>query len=301
MKKILFSLLIYAGFCTAALAQTDGAYTIKYNDPYDIKPFKISLLPMYGDLMLTNRSAGAGLHIQGTFGKIASVELLGRYAYTDRNYKFYSFDRLKSTNPISLSHSIELGGEFHLTDGTVNRELLVALDDDFSNKTAQTINIQARKILAIRAGYNYMANSIKATNNHPLITTANGDKNFGDGYSVMYNTHTIYIGATTKRIDRVGIIAGTKGERQKNRQRQLFVDLMYGAPSFQQLTDSTGSYDVSATPFSNFGARVGGQWINNRIYTRAELGLRPGMANRNYYFMIIGGFTIFGNEPRAKG
>ncbi|MGB3946487.1 MAG: hypothetical protein WBM13_00765 [Bacteroidia bacterium] len=233
---------------------------------------------------------------------------------------------MPTVNKLRKYLHLELGGTYHLSERTKTKDRKVVLSSSKSGRTTTTTYIMVpttvRKVIGVRGGlYNYHT-VITARQNGSIdgdlgidakgVISTDGTR-FGGAARLnpvgvpedpFYNTESatnmkvlgVYGGISTASYHKILIDADGYGTKGGSRYFNLFADAMIAPPRIDDFEGADGKkYDVSgkgAQGFKTrpFGARVGYEYLMAKnklgIFTKTEVGFKPGMANSKFYISL---------------
>ncbi|MES2286151.1 MAG: hypothetical protein V4547_10720 [Bacteroidota bacterium] len=337
--KILKTTIVTAFFFSLSIGTINSQsvnYKILEDNPYDHN-LDVAFMPFYVDMASksNNLSLGYGLNATQVYKKLATFRLyaLKPYAPTfDWGYHFGTVGIFDSPtiNKLKKFLHLELGGTYHLSERTVNKNRKVVLSSHSGYKTTTTTYITVpatvRKIFGVRGGiYNYHT-AITARQNGDIdgdlgidakgVISTDGTRFGGaallnDGGSTtdpFYNTESAtnmkvlgaYGGISSTSYYKIFIDTDGYGKKGGFKSMNFFADAMFAPVRIDDFVGTDGKkYDVSgkgAQGFKTrpFGARLGLEYSmgKNKIgyYARMEAGFKPGLANSKFYVSL--GFGI---------
>ncbi len=294
MRKLILAML-FLMVLTAAKSQT---YSTNYNAPYDITKLKVLLL-IKGESIIV---PATGLMTRIELGKIATID-----AHATRTL-FYPFHKdpatMLTTN--KMGATLRMGGDFtfHFIDKLADRKTTVLLGKEYNKKYYLKVPAKVRKIYGLRGGAYFNNEPFwvqhDAALQHVAFEAKNDTTVFRDNALTMVTSTGVYVGLSTRRIDKLGINAEGWGNRRRNRQRELYADIMLGGTVLHDLVLTTGKTVEITAPKNFIGWRVGASWMDNGTYVKVEFGQRPYLSGANFMANLVFGFVLFGNEKGLK-
>jgi hypothetical protein len=143
--------------------KTAVTYEEIYDEPYSVNKLFVGLIPMYGELFVTNVNAGYGLDAMYYLKDKADFRFQMRKTYSE---KFYDFTRNLASNQSSVDNRAEIynyyevGGSYHFKDfeESSKTKMFLYKNSYKGNKWAARVPLHAevpckvRKIYAARLG-----------------------------------------------------------------------------------------------------------------------------------------------------
>ena len=335
-------LLLFSFWNSSAYAQERRAvnFTFQYDEPKKINKLYLKFQPIYGELFTTNTTAGFGLDLEyyykEKFNLIGGIRLPYAQSFDkERDHAMKLGEKSAGENKglytkeYTTYLSAELGITYHLKDFVKDKELRLILINPTEiekkgrlNQVPNYILIPAklRKILGLRLGTFYYQSAIsldgiiskQALSLEPVLEntelpnleeTKNAFTNF--------NTTGLYAGVSLSWIRNVIVKTNKRyGNLADNSILDLYFDLMY-APSIKidELLYQEKMYQTSEIKTNPIGARLGIMNKHSKTITwayGAEIGYKPGIANRGFYALLKISFPVFstgfeGNQVEAFG
>lgn len=282
MKKITRFYVVWMILVTVNIPALAAPYSDSdRNNPYDIRPLKIQLLP----LTMDGFNFGAGLQVDYHF-KHALLESQWRKAvyWTIGGLPDPNDTKNATTNSLHSFSNFEISGEYYFADYLVNKRYKNILSSDAVSYTYDIGRAKARRVYAVKGG-GFLASGFVATDS-------------AGHYNTNYNTSGFALGLARKRIDKV------KDSRHHDGVREIYLQVLTGTTSLETMKIKPGQAVSPAAVYNKVGWRLGGQRYGEHFYVGYELGLRPALVNPDKfkasipfnYFLISFGFTIYGNE-----
>ncbi len=261
--------------------KTAVTYEEIYDEPYSVNKLFIGLVPLYGELFVTNVNAGFGVDAMYYHKDKADFRVQYRKTYSEQ---FFDFNRDLATKQSSVDNRaatynyIEFGGSYHFKDfeESSKTKMFLYKNSYKGNKWAARVPLHAevpckvRKIYAARLGGIYWNSAVDLGNILKLQGLTNSDlKNTsGDaaypnlpkqelnGKNQMVNVHPftnvastgLYVGGSMSWIRNVAVNFDKFEEGIDDGMFTTYVDILI-APSFK--VD-----DVVYTPKTTNGARL---------------------------------------------
>ncbi|HQQ93142.1 MAG TPA: hypothetical protein PLQ93_01200 [Bacteroidia bacterium] len=329
MKKDLL-LTVLAFITVLGMHAQDVSYTVKNDDPYDIRNLCISLDPFYADAWGTNANLGFGARADLYLWKLMSVSADFRRAYLDMNAREHVDGSLpKPLEELKKQLYLEAGAQLTFFERSKERDLKVVLSSSSSSSgrytTTHTRYIMVpgtlRKVKQLRAGLissrtaidiqdagedpdnTFSAKQVGDTASFkfgPYGKSVDGSPIYG-GYTMM-NLYMVYGGISAKRITNL-ILDTDYGRKGNEFIYDFYLDVLY-APiiKFKNVYTVGGKeWEVSSSDVKNLGWRFGvsaRRSVRSFMSYRMELGSRPGFVGgqgvlaTNLYLMITFGWSI---------
>jgi hypothetical protein len=173
--------------------KTAVTYEEIYDEPYSVNKLFIGLIPMYGELFVTNVNAGFGVDAMYYHKDKADFRFQLRKTYTQ---KFFDFNRDMSEKQSSVDNRadvynyIEFGGSYHFKDfeESSKTKMFLYKNSYRGNKWAARVPLHAevpckvRKIYAARLGGIFWKSAVDLENILRQQGLSNSDlKNSSDG------------------------------------------------------------------------------------------------------------------------
>lgn len=294
MKKLLILPLLLA---STAYAQKVN-YTMVFNDPLKLDPFKL-----YLDALAFDAAIGAGIHANYYLTPKMRLEAIGRYGYL---YGGKKEENRANTGDLPAPFYAEAGGQFYLTEKLKKKDkkYAVTVSQSGSSKTTLPLRVKVGMARGVRGGlFLYRNNAVGATDNP--FETKNGP--ISDPEKSLFTPFTstgIYAGYARRKTKKVKVDISSYGTRRGYLCSTFFVDFMTGTTGFKDVVYQGVTYDVNESPKAPLGYRIGWEIEELGTNVRLEAGLRPGFlafagvfdnAPINY-MMLSMGFTIVGGE-----
>ncbi len=330
-------------FCLAAqglLAQgerkdkTAVTYEELYDEPYSVNKLFIGFQPMYGELFVTNPTAGFGVEASYYYKDKADFKAQYRKTYSQRFFDYARdiADKNSDVDNKTLPFSyIELGGTYHIKDfeSSSKTKMFLYKKSYKGNKWAARVPLSAdvpckvRKIYGARIG----GISWKSTMNvgHVLedqgLTNADLKDAEGNGLPLTYmkgvkevkldafsNIRSMggYVGGSITFIKNVAVDFDKYEEGIDDLIFTAYLDVLIGSNKIDDIvytSDQTRTYDISAIKTSVLGFRAGLEGKFNRMFSWSyggELGYRPGVSGSGFYALLKISFPVFGTNLDYK-
>ena len=311
-----------------------------YDDPSSINKLFIGFQPFYGEVFATNVNAGFGVEASYYHKKKFDFKAHFRKTYSSNFFDFSRDLAKRNSGPgLKIQPEVfnyyEFGATYHVKDfETEGKTKMVLYKKEFKgNQWASRVPERAevpckvRKIYGARLGaiiWNSTTELSRALKKQGL-TNASLTNPEGVGLPLTYTdpsgTHdfnvygniysaSIYSGASISWFRNVGVSFDKYDESVDDGLLTLFVDLQY-APYLKMdpvtYTDpGTGKkedYSTGALKLSPIGFRAGIDGKFNRTLSWAyggEMGYRPSIQGRTFYFMFKVTFPIYGSNLDYK-
>lgn len=310
MKRTL--VLSFLAFCFFQKSNGQNiSYSIRSDDPHDMKKMVLHLDPFYADCWGTNMTIGFGIRADYVFTDKLHFALGFRKAYLDMNSGGNSFNSsmVKPGSGLNKLLYFEPSASFSLLDWTSKKNLKIVLSSTSRTSGSYTITNTkyihvpgtVRQALAARGGITYINAAIsfsegdaekdfKATNqkdksdffNFGSYGVKKGGSDTYGGYSMM-KTATLFAGVSYKYITNLIVDVDRWGKRSNASFYDIYFDLMF-APvvSFKDVVsvDKT-EWSISNNNKSRTGWRAGMKFRHpDKVWLSYEFafGKRPGFS-----------------------
>lgn len=313
MKKLVLTVSVLLISLTG-IAQ-NVSYTKIFDDPDKVAPLKITLDPLFFDMMGANLvNVGFGARVNYTFKKIASIELSHRLGIIDAN-----------SEPGAFVHSYtEVIGTYHFSDKTTQAMLPVTLSSSSNGSTTTTkyINIPAhkRKIIGLRAGFYKSHLNLElgfdkyktpffGVNDAGATFTIPTDYEFGnlskpsEFNTQGMNTFVLDFGVSYKTITNLKVQTDySKRSKRHKRENDIYFDVLLGMKTdFNDITTEDGTvWHMDNESIKKLGWRFGYVMKRGGFSYKTEFASRPGVKGGNFSMLQVLGFTIpvrLGQKP----
>ena len=311
MKKIFFVLFpVFAAFQAPLFAQersdkTAVTYEQIYDEPYAVNKLFVGIQPLYGELFVTNVTAGFGMEALYYFQDKFDLRAQFRKTYSR---KFFDFTRDLALNNSAFENRaqvfnyFEFGGTYHVSDFEESSKTKMVLykksyqGDRWASRVPLNAEIpsKVRKIYGVRAGAILWKSSTDLTRamNHQGLTNDDLKDSEGNGLPLTYvrdareeplNVYTniasnsVYLGGSMTWIRNVAINFDNYEEGVDDLMFTVFADILYAPsltvddPVYTSNTNSsvpeTRTYSVSPVKLQSFGGRVGIDGRFNRTFS----------------------------------
>lgn len=286
------------------------SYTIQENNP-DRRNLVVYLNPFNAQAYMPDISIGIDAQINYLLNKRFQVDADFRKAYTDSEVRLYS------PKGLSLASQFQGGICFNLSNKlkTVGNRVILS-SQHFGRYTLTTsINVpaEARRIFAVRGGFQYFHNNYKIHNDITKTLGGNDiqakDKN-GNLYFVfdgnnfetinyVVNSYGIYAGLDFKTIRDLIIHTPEYGTRRTKKINNIYIDVLL-APGMvyslkpnanQETTFKNTDINISENKHKPLGWRLGWQYVFNNTVgfnMKTEVGMQPGPASASQWFITLG-------------
>ncbi len=306
MKKLLICLLTVT-FGLSVQSQ-NISYSIRSDDPYDIKKTVIHLDPFYVDCWMTNINIGWGLRVDYRFNKKLNFALTFRRAYLDGNAGEHMDGNLMyAAGGLKKYIFVEPVAYYTLADYTNRASMRIVLSSSsysyggYTYTNTKSINVPgtARHVFSARGGLMFINNAVDFSEGdaEPDFEAVNfKDKNqkftFGPygktvGGSPIYNGYTmmtmtsLFAGISYKYISNLVVDVEGWGGRRNAGLHDIYFDLMF-APviSYADMASTDKRvWEISNKNQSRIGWRVGWQYrhpVKTWMSFECAFGARPG-------------------------
>jgi hypothetical protein len=305
MKKLGFTVSI---LLTSLIGiSQDVSYKKVFDDPDKVAPLKITLDPLFYDMIGANFvNVGFGARANYSLKKIATIDLSHRIGIVDAN-----------SEPGAFVHSYtEVIGTYHLKDKTSNANLPVTLSSSSNGSTTTTkyINVPAkkRKIIGVRAGfykshlnlelgYEKYKTPFFGVNDAGATFTIPTDYEFGnlskpsEFKTQGMNTFVLDFGASYKSITNLKVQTDySRRPKKHRRENDIYFDVLVGMKTkFNDITTEDGTvWHMDNASIKKLGWRFGYIMKRGAFSYKTEFAVRPGVKGGNFSMLQVLGFTI---------
>ncbi len=328
MRRIFFFLLAVTLWSQSSLSQTIS-YKVKEDDPYNVKPIQIDLVPFYADAWGVNITIGWQAEARVDIGKRLSVMAGFRKAYLDINGRTHAGLDLPNSakdGVLPKLSRMEACALFNFIDKNKSTYLPVVLSSSsyssggytYTNSKSISVPAHVRKIVSLKGGmynmrtaiaFNDIKNKLYGVNTADKTDTlkigeygtSKGGSSIYNGYSVL-NTFVLSAGISFKSITNLSVYADGYGRRSNKKLSWFYIDYLF-APAIlvSDVYLKDGSrYDMHIDAKKYSGWKIG--WFfadpNPKILGfnfKTEMGSRPGIKGKTLGAAFIDftcGFTI---------
>ena len=313
MKKL--SLTVSVLLISLTGISQNVSYKKIFDDPDKVAPLKITLDPLFFDMMGANLvNVGFGARVDYTFKKIATIDLSHRIGFIDANSEVGAFFHTYT----------EAIGTFHVSDKTINASLPITLSSSSNGSTTTTkyINVPAkkRKIMGLRVGF-YKSHLNLELGYEKYKTPFFGLNDDGSTFSIPtdvefgnqskptldrtqgMNTFVLDLGVSYKSITNLKVQTDYSKRPKKNqRENDIYFDVLVGMMTeFNDITAQDGTvWHMDNESIKKLGWRFGYIMKRGAFSYKTEFASRPGVKGGNFSLLQVLGFTIpvsLGQKP----
>lgn len=334
---VLLSLLVSSGLMAQGERKDKTAVTYEelYDEPYSVNKLFIGFQPMYGELFVTNPTAGFGVDVSYYYADKADFKVQYRKTYSQKFFDYArdiaekNSDVDNKTLPFSY---IELGGTYHIRDfeSSSKTKMFLYKKSYKGNKWAARVPLSAdvpckvRKIYGARLGGIAWKSTVdvgrvledQGLANADLIddegnglpqTFNNGVKEVNlDAFSNI-NSLGGYVGGSITLIKNVAVDFDKYEEGIDDLIFTAYFDVLFAASNkiddIVYTSDQTRIYSVEAIDTNPIGFRLGMEGKFNRMFSWSyggELGYRPGIKGSGFFALLKISFPVFGTNLDYK-
>lgn len=295
-------------------------YEELYDEPYAINKLFVQFQPIYGELFVTNVTAGFGLEASYYLKDKMDFRVHARKAYS-RQFDLTRDIAEKNSNAENVAdvfNYFELGATYHIKDFDESSKTKMFLyrksykGDKWAARVPLNVEIpcKVRKIYGARLGGFYFDTAIDVNRaldaqdkdlsalGMPLTFTNN--ENVEQNVAVFSNMSVggLYVGGSMSWIKNVAVDFDNKyTEGVDDLIFTAFLDIMIApAVSIDDIIYEGQMFLSDEIDTSIIGWRIGMDGKFNRTWSwgyGAELGMRPGLAGRAFYGLIKLSFPIY--------
>ena len=291
------------------------SYTIEENNP-DRKNLAVYVNPFNAQAYLPDISIGVDAQVNYLLNKKFQIDIDYRKAWTDAGIGVFA------PKGLSKASQFQMGGCFNLINKrkTIRNKVILSSTNIGRYTLTSSISVpaEARRIVALRGGFQYFHNNYKIHND---ITKAAGasdiqakDKN-GNLYYVFDNTtfetvnytvnsYGLYAGFDFKTIRDLVISTTNYGTKRTKKINNFYLDVLFAPgmiytlkPNLHQSNFANTDINISENKRKVLGWRLGWQYVFNTAVgfnMKTELGQQPGPASENQWFITFGIGLNFG-------
>ncbi|MEM7551042.1 MAG: hypothetical protein AAF363_15265 [Bacteroidota bacterium] len=309
-------------------------YEELYDEPYDLNKLWILFQPVYGELFVSNLTLGYGLEAQYMWDDKAEFRIAGRTAYAiatdfERDIAENNVFQINDTRPFTY---YEVGGTYHIKDfeGEAETKMILLRSKENLNKLKASVPDQIkipskkRTIYGARLGalaYNTTTDIDRVIRDDNLVittTSLEGNEIPLDPNQELFtnvNTVGIYLGGQYTKIKNFAVKPDkTFGTLVNDLIFTTYLDLIF-APTVDLddveiradfdndgIPDDAGeilTYNLDEISTSSIGFRAGMEGKFNREWSwayNAEVGVRPGVSSRGFYFLLKLSFPVYSTQ-----
>jgi len=292
------------------------SYSIEENNP-DRRNLVVYINPFNAQAYIPDINIGFDAQINYMLNKRFQVDVDYRKAWTDASIGIFA------PKGLSKAGQFQSGICFNLTNKlkTIRNKVILS-STHFGRYTLTTsINVpaEARRIFAVRGGFQYFHNNYKVHNDVTKSASENGlqakDKN-GNLYYVfdgvtfetvnyVVNSYGLYAGLDFKTIRDLVINTPEYGTKRTKKISNFYMDVLFAPgmvytlkPNFHQTsTFANADINISENKRKPLGWRVGWQYVFNTTVgfnMKTEIGQQPGPAAQSQWFLTFGIGVNFG-------
>lgn len=297
-----------------AQSNADGGtitYEEIYDAPYEINRLFVHFQPLYGELFVTNVNVGFGLEVNYYLKDKFDFKAHARKAYTKTTD--FARDVAEKNSDVGnipdVYNYFELGATYHIVDREEDTETKVILYSDrfkgnkWAARVPEYIKVpsKVRKIYGARLGgiaYNSSSDLNRAMDKQEVVL-----EGLDENVQVFGNVDVkgLYIGGSLGTIKNFAIKPDKGyGVLSSDLIFNAFIDVVI-APSVhvEDIIYQGTTYAADAIKTSMLGARIGMEGKFNRELGwayGAEIGYRPGIANRGTFILLKISLPVYGTS-----
>ncbi len=319
--KIIFLALIFFQYSNsyAQIGKNELNYSLKRNDPNNMKNLSLTFVPLQFDFYSFNNSMGLSIGGEYEFKNFFAFGVDFYYAYSDQWGYVSPFEKRNLTPPsdYSTSNATDLRIYARFIVNSTEKEVIeeVYLKSDRGIKYVTKIPVKRVQQIAIRLGYNmnsFFANCDNSSNytleGKAVDLLGNQDYIMIRDAGAMMTNQVLTLGVSRiRKMDLTALFNKGYGEKKVNYRNEMYFDIMYAVnQNFQNiyLPYDTASkvipieYEVNEkTDRSAFGFRVGYRHTSLQTWGfnyNIETGFRPGPGTlvRNFFLTFGLGINI---------
>jgi hypothetical protein len=346
MKKTFLLVIAALLTCTVSLFSQDRkdkaavTYEELYDEPYSVNKLFVAFQPIYGELFVTNVTAGFGGEVTYYHKDKADFKAHFRKTYSRQFYDYsrdLSMNNSDVDNRAEVFNYFEFGGTYHVKDfeESSKTKMFLYKNSYKGNKWAAKVPLSAevpckvRKIYGARLGgiiWDSSTDITRALEKQGLTNTAlkSGDLSLPETF---FNPETskdeelnaysnisskgFYVGGSMTWIHNVAVSFDKYEEGVDDLILTTYVDILF-SPSLtvddvvytdQDPLIGTRTYSVDAVKTKTFGFRAGIDGRFNRTLSwayGAEFGYRPSIEGRTFFAMVKISFPVYGTNLDYK-
>ncbi len=299
--------------------EDDPYFEVMYDEPYGIDKFFLKIQPAYADVFTTNVNAGFGLEAQYFLENKWDFRVNFRKTYgraTD-----IAFDVAERTNSVQNKATafdlIELGANFHLVDLEFEHPDKISITSAEeeptpwkSNNRELKVDAKRREVVGMRVGaffYNTTTDINRALDKQGVeLSNANGTL-VRDNLTIfgMLRAQGGYFGASYSNIRNYALkFADDYKPAGNDLIFTAYADILVGANiKIEDILYLGEFYSTDVIKTNPLGFRVGAEGMFNRKLGWAygsEMGYRPSIKKKGFYFMVKIAIPVFGLNFEKK-